>query len=439
MLWMLWRTRRHLLSLVVLASTVPAGAQVTPPVFQFSFSNPGARSLGFGGAFTALADDATAAFANPAGLVQLARPEVSVEVRRWDFRTPVTIGGRINGEPTGIFPDDSAGIRTGESSNETANLSFLSVVYPWNKWSFAVYHHQLASFELTWETEGFFGEFAPDFPGPRLPDIQVLSDFSLETDAVAVGYRFSEALSIGVGLSHIGGHLRTNSVIAVLEAGDPFGPASFAPERVVSDGFSDVSGSDVTINAGFVARISRQWTVGGFYRQGPRLDLETRDRAGPANPVLAEGANRVVLGASVRLPAVYGLGARRRFKNESLTVGLEWDHIEYSAILDSLDSSRLVGVENDRIPDADELHLGAEYVFLRSTPVLALRGGVWLDPDHRLRSQGDEIDRALFQPGDDQVHYAIGAGVAFPSIQIDLGIDLSDEVDTASVSAIYSF
>ena len=41
---------------------------------QFSFSNPGARSLGLGGAFVALADDATAAWANPAGLVQITRP-----------------------------------------------------------------------------------------------------------------------------------------------------------------------------------------------------------------------------------------------------------------------------------------------------------------------------------------------------------------------------
>ena len=52
-----------------------------PPTFEFSFSNPGARSIGFGGAFAALADDATAAFANPAGLVQLVDPEVSIEGR----------------------------------------------------------------------------------------------------------------------------------------------------------------------------------------------------------------------------------------------------------------------------------------------------------------------------------------------------------------------
>jgi hypothetical protein len=36
---------------------------------HLSISDPGARSMGFGGAFVALGDDATAAFANPAGLV----------------------------------------------------------------------------------------------------------------------------------------------------------------------------------------------------------------------------------------------------------------------------------------------------------------------------------------------------------------------------------
>lgn len=54
----------------MLLSASSAHSQLgAPTTFQFSFSNPGARSLGFGGAFVALADDATASFANPAGLV----------------------------------------------------------------------------------------------------------------------------------------------------------------------------------------------------------------------------------------------------------------------------------------------------------------------------------------------------------------------------------
>src|SRR3989338_2646899 len=37
----------------------------------------GARAIGMGGAFIAIADDATAASWNPAGLVQLEKPEIS--------------------------------------------------------------------------------------------------------------------------------------------------------------------------------------------------------------------------------------------------------------------------------------------------------------------------------------------------------------------------
>jgi hypothetical protein len=97
--------------------------------FQFSFSNPGARSLGFGGAFVALADDATAAYANPAGLVQLIQPEVSVEGRFWSYSTAYTLGGRIDGEPTGIGIDSAVGLRTARSSDDIADLSFVSFVY----------------------------------------------------------------------------------------------------------------------------------------------------------------------------------------------------------------------------------------------------------------------------------------------------------------------
>ena len=93
----------------LLASVLAVGsaaAQDVATVFHFSFSNPGARSLALGGAFAAVADDATAAFANPAGLGQLTRPEVSIEGRAWSYSTPFTSGGRAAGPPTGIGIDE---------------------------------------------------------------------------------------------------------------------------------------------------------------------------------------------------------------------------------------------------------------------------------------------------------------------------------------------
>src|SRR5215213_3170181 len=119
-----------------------AGAEAQPqiiPRFDFSFSNPGARSLGFGGAFAALADDATAAYANPAGLVQLAEPEVSFETRFWSRSPSFIAGGRLDGEPTGIGIDTRRGLILGRDQSQDFGPSFASVVIPKGRWSFALY------------------------------------------------------------------------------------------------------------------------------------------------------------------------------------------------------------------------------------------------------------------------------------------------------------
>ncbi|MFQ5524702.1 MAG: hypothetical protein ACE5GX_00440 [Thermoanaerobaculia bacterium] len=77
---------------------------------------------------------------------------------------------------------------------------------------------------------------------------------------------------------------------------------------------------------------------------------------------------------------------------------------------------------------------------VRPTPIVAVRVGAWLDPDHQVHDTSDDLFiRALEQPGDDQVHFALGFGLAFESFQIDVGVDLADTVDTISLSAIYSF
>src|SRR5882757_7644136 len=98
------------LCLAILAAAGAGAQPVTIPRFDFSFSNPGARSLGFAGAFAALADDATAAYANPAGLVQLTRPEVSFEARLRRRSPSFLAGGRLEGQPTGQGIDTRQGL-----------------------------------------------------------------------------------------------------------------------------------------------------------------------------------------------------------------------------------------------------------------------------------------------------------------------------------------
>jgi len=113
---------------------------------QFDFSLPGARSLAMGGAFVALADDATAAYSNPAGLVVLNRPEFSLEGRGWGFQNFTADVGHVFGAPSNIGVDTVAGLIDRGFDTDAAGLSFLSFVYPSERWSLGVFRHELSRF-----------------------------------------------------------------------------------------------------------------------------------------------------------------------------------------------------------------------------------------------------------------------------------------------------
>jgi hypothetical protein len=193
---------------------------------------------------------------------------------------------------------------------------------------------------------------------------------------------------------------------------------------------------DWTVTAGFLWRLSDSLTAGGVYRQGLQLDLATEVTAGQApDPGVSPGELLLrVTGFPLKLPDTYGLGLAYRAPDGRLTVSFQWDRVEYSDIPASL------GLDDATVDDANELHLGAEYVFLASTPIIAVRLGTWLEPDHQVRTTtGDPFTRALLPRRKDQIHYAAGLGLALERFQIDLAVDFADTVDTVSLSAIYSF
>ena len=441
------RTRLAILSLLsplaFLLLSPNVRAQSGPPVLEFSFSNPGARSIGLGGAFAALADDATAAFANPAGLVQLARPEVSVEGRMWNYTTPFTSGGRMWGTPTGTGLDTTPDLRFDESSSTLAGVSFLSFVYPSGKWSLAFYRHQLANFEAIIATQGFFATDEQTGESFRTSDFRTSTRLEVVNYGFSGAYRLSDSLSLGLGLSYFDGKLDTRTefyapIVETLPEG-PLGPNTYVPEARISTqkvAFDDTSWS---WSGGFLWRVSRPWSLGGFYRRGPKFSGGGGVFSGPAlDPPLSEGTVLEQEESPLRLPDVFGLGAAYRSEDGSITGSFEWDHVNYSVIIESFDPGI---VDPDvRLNDVDEFHFGFEYVFINWTPLIALRGGIWVDPEHRIRYEGDDaVARAFFRRGEETWHYAFGFGLATKRFQLDLGFDLSNLVNTASLSAIMSF
>ena len=142
-----------------------AQSTIEPPIVS-----PGARSLGLGGAFVAVADDATAAWANPSGLMQLVRPEISLEGRSWS--------------------EDREGVASNQSS-----LGFLSFVLPRQKWSIAFYVQTLSSLEFPTQWTNNGGEVDP------------LSGLVVGNFGVSAALGLSDAVSIGFGLTAFAGSL----------------------------------------------------------------------------------------------------------------------------------------------------------------------------------------------------------------------------------------
>jgi long-subunit fatty acid transport protein len=427
--------RRALPWLVLLAATPVAHAQ--PAALEFSFSNPGARSLGLGGAFVALADDATAAYANPAGLIQLTRKEISGEFRVWDYSTPFVVGGRLSGEPTGIGLDNTAGLRTENSNEKTSGLSFLSFVYPGKRWSVAVYRHLLADFRASTRTQGFFEDLGGGITN-RTEDLQRSAELEIVNYGLSASFRVVDRFSLGFGLSYHVGDL-TNTVDFYLPQ-TVFGPNSYAPDQRLVTQILTIDGTDWAFNFGFLWNFTDRWSLGGVYREAPTFDFVIGVLTGPAfQPPTPENTLVDSAGTKITLPDVYGLGLAFRSTGGAVTASLEWDRVEYSNLIDSIQNEKIDTSETS-VDDVDELRVGFEYVFLRTTPVVAARAGVWHDPAHRIHWIGDDLlDQAVFSQGDDEIHFAVGVGLAFKNFQLDLAGDFSEVVDTAALSAIYKF
>jgi long-subunit fatty acid transport protein len=427
-----------LLGLAILPMPLRVSAQQAVVPLQLSFSDPGARSAGLGGAFVALADDATAAFANPAGLVQLAKPEISIEARNWSYSIPYTVSGRAEGDPTGQGLDVTAGIVKGESTYDTTGLSFLSLVWPSGDWSFAVYRHKYADLEFSGETQGIFGGGTDSFQ-ERWSDQRMHSTQDIVSYGLSTAYRFSDKFSIGLGVAYFDVSMESLTVEHLWDVDSEtgfYGPTTFLPERLALTEYLFIDDSDWTFSGGFLWRLSERWRVGGVYREGFEVGLGNDIITGVAVDYGVPPGTVIIRnrGIPTKFPDVYGLGFSYRGLEERLTLSFQWDRIEYSSIPQS------IGLDDQSIDDADELHFGAEYVFLERTPVIAVRLGAWLDPDHQMYATVvDPYMRAMLPKGDDEWHYTAGLGLATRRFQVDLALDLSDRVNTISLSAIYNF
>ena len=426
-------------------------------VIPFNFANPGARSLGMGGAFLGLADDATAAYTNPAGLTQLLEPEISVEGRHTSFSVPYLAGGSYT-----VDPLNTSGLKSADADSSTGNLSFMSVVFPHDRWSFAFYRNETLRYDNDFGA-GFEGTTV-EVPGVGVDNIFPIAghqSVKIIDYGFSAAFRISDMISLGAGLSYY--QYDISSYVG--RYSDQF---FTNPGVLLNQQTQFGSDSDYGFNLGARFAFNEHWSLGLGYREGPKFKYHSNAAITGLGQPNDDGTFTAVTFPPVQIeqfddvrfkvPDVWSIGLAWR-PTDAWRIDVDVDRVMYSQVSDNITS--LFGFVPDtlkrlEIPDGTEYHLGAEYTFAQMSFPVSVRAGVWHDPRHSLAYQGNPLDdpsysveKNQFGPlalaavygvsKGSQTHGAVGIGVVFKQFQVDFGADFSDLVDTYSLSAVWRF
>ena len=295
-----------LFTVVMIIFTQTAVAQTLTRIEIPSSYNPvgsGARALAMGGAFIAVADDATAASWNPGGLTQLERPEASV-VGAYFYR--------VEDNTFGTNPEAS-----GSESVSDIKLNYLSASYPFTllqrNMVVSLNYQNLYDFNREWNFPLNLAE-----PGFALSqNVDVDQEGTLSAIGLAYAIQVTPQLSFGFTLNFWEDAIYDNewkqttrqSGFGTL-AGNPFTFTSTAKEKFQFSGFN--------ANLGVLWNATGKVTLGAVLKTPFEADLsrELNFRSDVTFPG-APGAGSMVLTSvsedqELDMPMSYGIGIAYR-------------------------------------------------------------------------------------------------------------------------------
>jgi long-subunit fatty acid transport protein len=415
-----------------------AAAQTSLQIpLQFDFINPGAKSLALGGAFAGLADDATATFANPAGLTQLLGPELSVEIRGTRSLSPFLERGRLSGTIINEGVDVIQGPVFVDSTGTHVGVGYFAGVYPHRsfRWVVAGYRHELARVDQTFLSQGVFQQDPTEFTSRRDSPQEGVRNVSITGYGAAGAYKLRQNVSIGGALTLYSFDI--NSVFRRFDIDGFLGP----PKLDVEFGRSSQLGSDVSVAPTFGFTADRGRTrVGVVYRHGASFDFTTQDGDDPVRVGTFRVPHTLAFGASVRATP------RLLFSGE-----VTW--IDYSRLIDDFvtDQALATGQQDSfSVDDGTEIHFSGQYALLRDSGApVRLRGGVWYDPDHSVQFDASRTPTTAFDrlfderlgialsEGGSQIHVTGGVGFSItPRLEFNAGFDAASRQRLLSTSLI---
>jgi long-chain fatty acid transport protein len=467
------------LPFLLLAFSVNAFAQCspisdptcTPSIGATGFSGlpidllpPGARSLGLGGAFVGVADDATAAIANPGGLTILTAKEFSINGRNSDsdvvFFDPDAFDSTASNAGTGRMNK--------QYSDKNTDVSFASFVLPFDRWVLSAYYVNQLNF-ASGQTGGPDVVTSTEFLDSYHNDNSI--DGSIDGFGISGAFRVTDSFSIGLTVARSKLDIQTMDNWQVDNFYDvELDLAALYPEYtaqqyadVVRDEFLvqssiDESKSDTTFSAGLLYSLNSNWSFGLVYRQGAEFNVNTNttgtynldcigDSGATANceaylagiiPITRE-YDYGSTSSKIKVPDTISFGIGWR-PSDLWLVSFDVNRIGYGDTTPVRTITQGLGLDvnsdgqlTEEIKDGTTFHVGVEKVFvLQNNNTFSIRGGAFTIEDHDGIKNVDSSDTA----------FTVGIGTTFGSMsqfQMDLGASFSDATNNIILSGIYRF
>lgn len=382
----------------------------------------GARALGLGGAFIAVADDATAASWNPAGLIQLERPEFSI-VGAYSFRE--------NSFSSSPRPEaDNSG------KVDEASLNYLSASLPFTllnrNVAASVNYQRLYEFKRKFHHEDDFSSSGVN----QKWDKRFSQDGRLGAFGLASAIQITHSLSLGASLNIWTEAFWENGwKDNYTENGTgTLGGEPTVTETESSSEYSDFSG--LNANLGLLWNMNRHLTVGAVVKTPFRAEMDhefyynssiTINAAqDPISTTRINNDERVAL----NMPLSYGGGLSVRF-SDALTIDLDLYRTHWSDyILEDGDGNEFSPIDGrpkneSNVRNTTQVRLGGEYLFIGKKTVVPLRAGIFYDPE----------------PSEDSVKkfygVSIGSGLTYGAIAFDASYQFrwARNIDTGNLIA----
>ena len=389
------------------AFLTPAFAQQIQRVEIPSSLNPvgsGARALGMGGAFIAVADDATAASWNPGGLIQLETPEISLVGAFFN---------RSEDNSFGVSPEAS-----GEQSIFEERINYLSAAYPFTIWG----HNMIVS--LNYQN---LYDFTRDWSFSLTEQSEIISltqnidyqqEGGLSATGIAYGMQITPQFSFGFTLNFWEDGIYNNDWEQTTRQqgsgtvlGNPFTFESITSDKYSFSGFN--------VNLGFLWHVNNKLTLGAVFKTPFKADLRHESTFiyslnYPEHPeAYSSDSISSVEDEKLDMPMSYGIGLAYRFSDQ-FTASLDIYRTEWGDFIltDSKgnDTSPITGqpTSESDIGPTHQVRIGGEYLFIKPKYVIPLRGGAFYDP---APAEGSP---------DDYFGFSLGSGIAYGRFVFDI-------------------